>query len=56
MGDVGDDDRHHGMGIVVEYAGYKGKAQWVAPEPFKWNYASFGSPNLLLKRRMRSST
>jgi len=42
MGDVGDDDRHHGMGIVVEYAGYKGKAQWVAPMPFKWNYASFG--------------
>jgi FtsP/CotA-like multicopper oxidase with cupredoxin domain len=42
MGDVGDDDRHHGMGIVVEYAGYKGKAQWVAPKPFKWNYASFG--------------
>jgi FtsP/CotA-like multicopper oxidase with cupredoxin domain len=24
MGDVGDDDRRHGMGIVVEYAGYKG--------------------------------
>jgi len=42
MGDVGDDDRHHGMGIVVEYAGYKGKAQWVAPKPFKWNYAAFG--------------
>jgi len=42
MGDVGDDDRHHGMGIVVEYAGYKGKAQWVAPKPFKWNYVSFG--------------
>jgi FtsP/CotA-like multicopper oxidase with cupredoxin domain len=41
MGDVGDEDRHHGMGIVVEYAGYKGKAQWVAPKPFKWNYASF---------------
>jgi FtsP/CotA-like multicopper oxidase with cupredoxin domain len=49
MGDVGDDDRHHGMGIVVEYAGYKGKAQWVTPKPFKWNYANFGQTNGLAK-------
>ena len=26
MGDLADDDRGHGMGIVVEYAGRKGKA------------------------------
>jgi len=45
MGDLGDDDRHHGMGIVVEYAGYTGRAQWIAPKPFKWNYASFGQPH-----------
>jgi FtsP/CotA-like multicopper oxidase with cupredoxin domain len=45
MGDTADDDRHHGMGIVVEYAGEKGKAQWVAPPPFKWNYARFGKSN-----------
>ena len=45
MGDLGDDDRHHGMGIVLEYAGYKGRAQWVTPKPFKWNYASFGQPH-----------
>ncbi len=44
MGDLADDDRHHGMGIIVEYAGYKGKAQWISPKPFKWNYAHFGSP------------
>ena len=44
MGDLADDDRHHGMGIVVEYAGSKGKAQWLAPRPFKWNYAHFGNP------------
>jgi FtsP/CotA-like multicopper oxidase with cupredoxin domain len=25
MGDLADDDRHHGMGIVVEYAGHTGK-------------------------------
>jgi len=42
MGDTADDDRHHGMGIVVEYAGQKGKPQWVAPKPFRWNYAHFG--------------
>ena len=43
MGDLGDDDRHHGMGIVLEYAGYKGKPQWLPPRPFKWNYAQFGN-------------
>ncbi len=43
MGDLSDDDRHHGMGIVVEYAGYKGKPQWIASTPFKWNYARFGA-------------
>jgi FtsP/CotA-like multicopper oxidase with cupredoxin domain len=44
MGDLSDDDRRHGMGIVVEYAGHKGKPQWLPPNPFKWNYARFGSP------------
>src|SRR5271157_223769 len=43
MGDLADDDRRHGMGIVVEYAGYKGKPQWIAPHPFKWDYAHFGN-------------
>jgi FtsP/CotA-like multicopper oxidase with cupredoxin domain len=43
MGDLSDDDRKHGMGIVVEYAGYKGKPQWIAPRPFKWNYTHFGN-------------
>jgi FtsP/CotA-like multicopper oxidase with cupredoxin domain len=43
MGDTADDDRQHGMGIVVEYAGQKSKAQWVAPKPFRWNYAQFGN-------------
>jgi FtsP/CotA-like multicopper oxidase with cupredoxin domain len=43
MGDLSDDDRHHGMGIVVEYAGYQGKPLWLAPKPFKWNYGRFGS-------------
>ncbi|HEX3756071.1 MAG TPA: multicopper oxidase domain-containing protein [Rhizomicrobium sp.] len=42
MGDLGDDDRGHGMGIVVEYTGVVGKPQWSAPRPFHWDYSSFG--------------
>jgi FtsP/CotA-like multicopper oxidase with cupredoxin domain len=42
MGDTADDDRRHGMGIVVEYAGQRGKPQWISPRPFHWNYAHFG--------------
>ncbi|MGA8144905.1 MAG: multicopper oxidase domain-containing protein [Candidatus Acidiferrales bacterium] len=41
MGDLDNDDRRHGMGVVVEYAGRPGKAQWIAPPPFKWNYSRF---------------
>jgi FtsP/CotA-like multicopper oxidase with cupredoxin domain len=44
MGDTGDDDRRHGMGIVVEYAGHGGKAQWVAPPRSRWNYTQFARP------------
>ena len=43
MGDMANDDRQHGMGIVIEYAGQKGKPQWIAPKPFPWNYAQFGN-------------
>ncbi len=43
MGDTGDEDRRHGMGIVLEYAGRSGKPQWIAPSPFRWNYARFGN-------------
>jgi FtsP/CotA-like multicopper oxidase with cupredoxin domain len=41
MGDLDDDDRHHGMGIVVEYSGRAGKPQWVAPPTSRWNYTRF---------------
>src|SRR6516225_10984879 len=41
LGDLADDDRRHGMGIVVEYAGQAGKPAWIAPAPFKWNYTRF---------------
>jgi FtsP/CotA-like multicopper oxidase with cupredoxin domain len=42
MGDLDSDDRRHGMGIVVEYAGQTGKPQWVKPKPFRWDYTRFG--------------
>lgn len=44
MGDLADDDRKHGMGIVVEYAHRAGKPQWVFPPPFHWNYTRFAKP------------
>jgi FtsP/CotA-like multicopper oxidase with cupredoxin domain len=47
LGDLGDDDRQHGMGIVVEYAGRKGTPQWVKPKPFRWDYAQFGKADAL---------
>ncbi|MEH6952975.1 multicopper oxidase domain-containing protein (plasmid) [Nitrobacter sp. NHB1] len=42
MGDLADDDRGHGMGIVVEYAGKAGKPLWMKPNPFRWDYTRFG--------------
>ena len=46
MGDLADDDRRHGMGIVVEYAGGSGRPRWVAPKPFRWDYTRFGKADL----------
>jgi FtsP/CotA-like multicopper oxidase with cupredoxin domain len=43
LGDLSD-DRNNGMGVVVEYAGAKGKPVWTTPPPFKWEYARFGKP------------
>jgi FtsP/CotA-like multicopper oxidase with cupredoxin domain len=45
MGDLADDDRGHGMGIVVEYAGFKGKPVWTPPKPSHWDYMRFAKPN-----------
>jgi FtsP/CotA-like multicopper oxidase with cupredoxin domain len=42
LGDLSDDDRGHGMGIVVEYSGRTGKPQWVKPKAFRWDYTRFG--------------
>lgn len=43
LGDLADDDRSHGMGIVVEYAGQKGKPVWTPPKPFHWDYTRFAT-------------
>ena len=45
LGDLADDDRRHGMGVVVEYASRSGKPQWVKPKPFRWDYTNFAKPN-----------
>jgi FtsP/CotA-like multicopper oxidase with cupredoxin domain len=46
LADLADDDRNRGMGIVVEYAGTKGKPQWSKPKPYKWDYTIFGKPSV----------
>lgn len=42
LGDLDNDDRRHGMGIMVEYAGSSGKAVWLRPPAFRWDYTRFG--------------
>jgi FtsP/CotA-like multicopper oxidase with cupredoxin domain len=42
LGDLADDDRKHGMGIVVEYAGATGQPQWTDPGKPRWDYTMFG--------------
>ncbi len=43
MGDLADDDRQHGMGIVVEYANRVGTPRWSKPKVSRWDYTLFGS-------------
>ena len=45
LGDLDDDARGRGAGIVVEYADTKGKPLWRAPQPFRWDYRRFGRTN-----------
>jgi FtsP/CotA-like multicopper oxidase with cupredoxin domain len=45
MGDLADDDREHGMGIVVEYTDRSGSPTWIKPPASRWNYTLFGKPN-----------
>jgi FtsP/CotA-like multicopper oxidase with cupredoxin domain len=43
MGDIMDEDRNRGMGVVVEYANATGAPQWKKPGRVRWNYAAFGN-------------
>ncbi|HZY99187.1 MAG TPA: multicopper oxidase domain-containing protein [Candidatus Baltobacteraceae bacterium] len=43
LGDTDDDDRYHGMGIVVEYAGSHGNPQWRTPPNSPWDYRWFAA-------------
>ena len=43
LGDLADDDRANGMGVVVEYAGARGKPLWRKPPARKWDYTLFGA-------------
>ncbi len=45
MGDLADDDRRDGVGVVIEYAGSKGKPAWRKPRTFRWDYRRFADPN-----------
>ena len=44
LGDTNDEDRGRGMGIVVEYAGRKGKPQWQAPKPLPLGLPAASAP------------
>jgi FtsP/CotA-like multicopper oxidase with cupredoxin domain len=42
LGDLSDDDRGRGMGVVVEYAGAAGQPRWTRPASSTWDYRRFG--------------
>jgi FtsP/CotA-like multicopper oxidase with cupredoxin domain len=44
LGATDDRDRKAGLGVVFEYAGKTGPAQWVAPSKDRWDYTVFGGP------------
>jgi FtsP/CotA-like multicopper oxidase with cupredoxin domain len=44
LGATDDRDRKDGLGIIFEYSGKTGAAQWVAPSKERWDYTAFGNP------------
>jgi FtsP/CotA-like multicopper oxidase with cupredoxin domain len=42
FGSTDDDERQSGLGVVIEYAGAAGEAQWRAPPRVPWDYVQFG--------------
>ena len=55
LGTPMDEDRNRGMGIVVEYAGRKGKPQWRPSGKSDWNYLLFGESKLAIVTRRSNS-
>ncbi|HLK63194.1 MAG TPA: multicopper oxidase family protein [Bryobacteraceae bacterium] len=53
LGETDDQQRAAGAGIVVEYAGAKGKAQWIAPPPFAWDCTIFGGTGVAPEADLR---
>jgi FtsP/CotA-like multicopper oxidase with cupredoxin domain len=43
LGEENDKQRNNGAGIIVEYANSTGKAKWIAPPAFVWDYTGFGN-------------
>ena len=43
LGATDDSMREMGMGVVVEYAGQRGAAQWSKPQSSSWDYTVFGA-------------
>jgi FtsP/CotA-like multicopper oxidase with cupredoxin domain len=43
LGELRNDARQAGMGIVVEYANQQQRAQWIAPPTLRWDYTIFGT-------------
>jgi FtsP/CotA-like multicopper oxidase with cupredoxin domain len=42
FGEIADDERKKGLGIVVEYANERGEPQWSPPPNADWDYTVFG--------------
>ena len=43
LGDLSDEDRQAGMGVVVEYAGRTGQPDWTSPPQLHWDYRLFAA-------------
>jgi len=42
LGEMNDESRNKGLGIVVEYANHHEAPQWIAPPNTPWDYSIFG--------------
>ncbi|MGB6780701.1 MAG: multicopper oxidase domain-containing protein [Terracidiphilus sp.] len=43
LGEIRDVARQSGLGLVVEYANQKQRAQWILPLKWRWDYTIFGT-------------